>query len=115
MAQSSVQHDSRVDITTDKFDPIPDSTGGSEIAILLGQDCDMFFNNDSQSNVFVGRVECFCKHVQLFKLQASNQRLPVETLCNDAFLRMLTEGEQGEHTCHADSHFTRTDVAWKAH
>lgn len=42
-----------------------------------------------------GGLECFCKHVQLFKLQASNKRLPVETLCNDAFPRMLTEGAQG--------------------
>lgn len=63
-----------------------------------------------------GGVECFCKHVQLFKLQASNQRFPVETLCNDAFPRMLAEGGAGKNIyCHADSHFTRKNVAWKDH
>lgn len=63
-----------------------------------------------------GGLARFCKHVQLFKLQASNQRFPVETLCNEAFPRMLTEGWAGKNIhCHADSHFTHKNVACKDH
>lgn len=52
-----------------------------------------------------GGEELFCKHVQLFELQASNQRFQAETLCNDAFPQILQERVNGDKHrpayCHA--------------
>lgn len=52
-----------------------------------------------------GGEELVCKHVQLSELQASNLRVQVETLCNDAFPQILQERANGDRWrpayCHA--------------
>lgn len=52
-----------------------------------------------------GGEELVCKHVQLLELQASNLRVQVETLCNDAFPQILRERANGDSRrpayCHA--------------
>lgn len=56
-------------------------------------------------SVMIHRAVCvrggrgsFCKHVQLFKLQASDQRFLVETLRKDAFPQTLKKRADGENT-----------------
>lgn len=52
-----------------------------------------------------GGEELICKHVQRSELQASNLRVQVETLCNDAFPQILQERANGDRWrpayCHA--------------